>query len=402
MKKNNLVVVLAILLACVGLCALDRPDVPDASTNCEDNFSWMENSSSSPNNTACQTWSSDTDTIYDWTTVWNSENRTGKFYLQNPPVRSHNVLQVGSSSGHSFEVSEMSMAFFQMSWALQPRYDGFIIQVSFNGGDSWSEVTSVGGVLSPGYNYTMSTSTSLDAPPTGLRGIPAYSGSMATTWVTLDLRQCTTTGPAILRIYFVSSSSVAVEGIHLYRFEYWDADVNPPSVSGWADNSSVYINWSPGEYDPRLDHTEVWHNGVIVPNATSPLQITGLVNGTEHVVEVKNVPLYGNTMTTPCSPSPLTPVCTEKPPVTLLMMNTGGGSWVEQTAEVPCGSGIGPVDGYLVYRSLTPDGPWNLVATVPSAGTQFYDPPAPLPGEVIHYLVWSEKNGVSEQDIPGK
>jgi hypothetical protein len=85
--------------------------------------------------------------------------------------------------------------------------------------------------------------------------------------------------------------------------------------------------------------------------------------------------------------------------MTLLLMSTGGGSWVSQTAEMPCGSGVNPVDGYLVYRSASASGPWNLIGSGATI-TEFFDSSEPNSGEALFYVVNSIKNGINEGDSP--
>ena len=370
------------------------------SSDCSDNFGWMETSSSSPNDSACRTWNSTTDTAYDWTAVWDGETQQAEYFLQSPLVRSHNELTVGGD--YEFEVSDLTLVEFQLSLALELKRHCFIVRASTDHRATWSEVKSQGGVLSPDYSQTMSISTSLEAPPLGLRGIRAYTGSMTNkTRIRLDLRSSTYVGQTIqLQLYFVSDNSVGVEGVHLYSFNYWNAPLEPPTrVDGVADNSSYVVNYELEE-DPRVAQTQVWDNGVLLGNLTSPFQVTNLTNGVPHTVEVRNLDTYGNVAGLTSVPSPLIPGCTGVPPMTLLLMNAGGGSWVPQTAEVPCGSGVGPVDGYSVYRSAWAEGPWELIASKGPAGTEFFDSD-PLPGtDIYFYRVLSTKNGVEEGSNP--
>ena len=302
---------------------------------------------------------------------------------------------------YEFEVSNLTLVEFVLSWALELKRDGLILRGSTDHGATWSEVKSQGCVLTPDYNCLMSTSPGLEAPPVGLRGIRAYTGTKTgKTRIRLDLRSSTYVGHTILlQIYFVSDNSVAVNGVHLHSFNYWNAPLSPPAdVTGRADNSSYVVNYEQEE-DPRIAETQVWDNGVLLGSLSSPLQVTNLENGVPHTVEIRNLDIYGNQAGLTSNPSPLIPTCTEIPPMTLLLMSTGGGSWVSQTAEMPCGSGVNPVDGYLVYRSASASGPWNLIGSGATI-TEFFDSSEPNSGEALFYVVNSIKNGINEGDSP--
>lgn len=402
MKGISRFMVVLLLMAYACMVYASSPETL-ASYNCEDNFSWMAGSTTPPADTPCRCWVTNPDTSYDWVTEWDPVTQVAQYYLQSPPIQSHTPLQVGGL-GDEFQVSNLTLIEFQLSWGLEPKRDGFIIMVSTDHGDSWNEVTSKGITLSFPYNYVMSTSTALDPPPVGLRGIRAYSGTVPKTRIRLDLRASTILGQsALFKLYFVSDASTAVDGIHLYSFNYWDAPLDPPvEVVGTADNSSYILNYSITE-DPRVSQTLVLDNGTPLLNPTSPLQTTNLPNdGSSHYLVVRNIDAFGNSAELACSPSPLVPICTGAPPMTLLLMSAGGGHWVQQTAEVPCGNGIpGLVDGYYVYEATAASGPWNLIGTVPLDGTQFYDSTVPQTGNVIFYRVRSIKNGVMEPEIPG-
>lgn len=361
---------------------------------CTDNLSWMATSTVSPNDTVCRTWSHSTNTAYDFTTVWNGG--PGEWYLQSPPSNSHNRLQIGGA-GQQFSVSNLSVAYITMSCGNEIKRDGCIIQVSFDNGLTWSEVTTRGITLTPPYNYVMSTSTQLEAPPTGLRGIRAYSGTMSAK-IKMDLRNGTTFGNAIFRIYCVSDNSVAVEGVHVTGFEYWTDPLGDPSLACFADNSSITVSCNTNPVDPRVTSTKLFLDGIEQIGATCPWQKTGLTNGVSHTVTAVNYDINGRF--SPAASCSSTPACTGKPPLTLLLLSKSGGtdvkgSWVQQTAEVPCGSGVGIVDGYYISSSPYPSGPEVVIGTGGPNTLSFFDGVL-LDGNSYFYHVLSTKNGVSE------
>ena len=386
-----------VLVVCATMVLATTPE-PLVSTNCSDDFAWMA-SSSSPNTSPCETWTPETNNpTWAWTPTFY--NGSWAWFMPDPTVAVSSTLQIGNAS-QQFAVSNLSIAFLQANWGLENKKDGWRVEVTTdpaNPSPTWVEVTTLGAVMTPVYNTTMIGGV--------WAGLKAYSGNMTSTRVKMDLRGSTLVGSNVaFRIHFISDSSVGVSGLWLTRFEYWDALVGEPlSVTGFSDNSSIYINWDAGN-DPRISYTEVWDGTTLLgttPSLASPLQVSNLTNGVTHSVSVKNFDAYGNVSpTTPCSPSTLTPLCAGVPPMTLLLMNTGGGSWTPQTAEVPCGSGVGPVDGYFVYRSVLANGPWELIGSGNGTMTQFFDNSGAMTDTNLYfYRVLSTKAGVSEEDSP--
>lgn len=358
---------------------------------CSDNFAWMASSSTSPNTSPCETWTPATSNP-SWNWMPTYVNGSYAWFMPDPTTAVISTLQIGDGS-QQFFVTNMSVAFLQANGANEYKHDGWIVEVSSNLGTTWSEVTTAGGVLTPAYNATMVGA--------GWSGIPkAYSGTMTSTKIRMDLRNSAFVGSnVIFRIRFISDSSVGLSGLWLTSFEYWDAPLDAPTdVTSYSDNSSYYVGWNSGN-DPRVTSTEVLDNGVSLGTPASPLQINNLANGSTHSIEIKNSDSYGNVAS--AATPVLTPTCTGTPPMTLLLMSKSSGtdakgSWIAQTAEVPCGSGVSLVDGYLVYRALTPNGTWMLIGSGGNTMVAFFDPGALLDSTTYFYRVVSNKNGVSE------
>jgi len=388
MKTKGLVLFLLVTLVSMATWAT----IPQPSASiCSDNFAWMASSSTSPNTSPCETWTPATSNP-SWNWMPTYVNGSYAWFMPDPTTAVTSTLQIGDGS-QQFFVTNMSVAFLQANGANEYKHDGWIVEISPDLGTTWLEFTTVGGILTPTYNATMVGSV--------WSGISkAYSGTMTSTKIRVDLRESTLVGSnVIFRIRFISDLSVGLSGVWLTNFEYWDAPLDAPTnVIGSYDNSSIYVDWSVTP-DPRIISTEVFDNGVSMGTPTSPLQVNGLVNGSFHSIEIRNSDSYGNVASV--TTSVLTPTCTGKPPMTLLLVSKSAGtdvkgSWIAQTAEVPCGTGVGLVDGYLIYQALSPNGPWSLVASGGNTMLAFFDPGALLNNTLYFYRVVSNKNGVSE------
>lgn len=390
MRKVWVRFLFSLVVAC-ALCALTATaqEVPRelSSINCEDTFSWMATSTTSPDDSACRYWRHTTDTTYDWETVYDPV--TGAEYkLVSSPGRSHNSLTVGGP-GHQFEVSNLTIMDLLMSWALELKRDGFIFQVSTNLGDSWAEITSLGVTMSDPYNYTMSTSTGLEVPPVGLRGVKANTGTKEQARIRLDFRNSSLVGQTIiLRIYFVSDSSTAVEGVHLYSFSYRDAPLDNPTVDIYATPGFIIVEASQGG-DPRVTGFTVKLNETVVPGPF-PAEVA-VTNGVAYTATAQNNDTFGNTSTsTSCT---LAPEDTGELGMSLFLLSRSGndvaGSWTR------------PADSFLVYWAHDP---WVL--SVPGGGTiiasggpstrAFYDVGALLRPGLECYLLVATASGKSE------
>lgn len=291
---------------------------------------------------------------------------------------------------------DKTVVLVRLSGTTEYKHDG--IQVRVQTGEDFVNITdpAVGGILSPAYN-----TGSMSSGP--LVGQPAFSGTMPGQ-VKIDLTSCRIEpdgdGNIIIQVWFGSDTSVGKTGVWLLGAEYWhDGLEAPPSVNGWSDNSSIYVDWVAGS-DPRISSTELWVDGSIVPEATSPTQINGLNNGSTHTVAVKNLSATEEAVKE-CNPSPLEPACTGIPPMTLLTLSKDSsyakGSWISQTAEVPCWSGVSSVDSYKVYHSTSPNGPWGDPIASGESIQSFLDYESVLDNSLYFYKVVSTKAGVWEE-----
>ena len=378
------------LLVLLVVSAMTWATIPQPATSiCSDDFAWMASSSTPPNTGPCNTWTPATSNpSWAWMPTFYGDGYA--WFMPDPPVTATSTLQIGDAS-QQFAITNMSVLYLQANWTTENKHDGWVVEV--DDGSGWAEITTKSATLTPAYNATMVGAI--------WSGIPkAYSGTMASTKIRIDLRGSTLVGSnVIFRVRFMSDSSVGLSGLWITLLEFWDAPLDAPtSAIGSYDNSSIYVSWSVIS-DPRITSTEVWDNGGSLGTPTSPLQVNGLANGSTHSVEIRNLDSFGNVATTAIAT--LIPTCTGAPPMTLMLMSKSAGTdvkgtWIAQTAEVPCGSGVGPVDGYMVYRALTPNGPWSLVASGGSTMLAFFDPGALLDNTLYFYRAVSNKNGVSE------
>jgi len=371
---------------------------PLATSNCSDDLSWMGVLGPySPNETPCNTWSHSA-TIATWDFQAIEYNGGFAWHGPDPEVMAHAYLQVGDAS-HQFVVSDhLSIGYFHTGgWAFESRRDGVRVEISPDGGLTWTEATALNVALSPAYTNVMTGGP--------FYGLYAYTGSnFNPTSIQMDFRGSTLIGQSIIiRLHLASDTSVGGSqyGIWVVGFNYYDAVLESPMDTGvYADNSSIYIYCNPGE-DPRKDHTEVSIDAgaTWTTTPTFPVQINNLTNDTLLTVKVRNVDLYENSAES--SAFYMKPLCTEAPPMTLLTMSIQGGTdakgeWILQTGEVPCGSGVGTIDSYEVYRAQSPLGPWQMVTSGDSMTLEFIDPSVCLDTALYYYRVISKKNGVSE------
>jgi hypothetical protein len=241
-----------------------------------------------------------------------------------------------------FVIGNTAIIYADIEIDLESPADGLVIELSYNGGSTWVDVTQAGGTLSPPYN------TSIIAGP--FTGRSAYSGTMGPVTVTIDLRAATP-GSALLRFRVGVNNVISRWGAAVTNIKDWDDGLTPPTCgSGWSDNSCVYLSWDTGT-DPRVTGSQIrgsidGGNTWLSPNwtpYTPPIQLTGLLNGTSYIYQIVNVDGYGN-QSAPITIGPLTPICTGYPPEALITMTIDKSQnpaqitmkWAPQTAEVPC------------------------------------------------------------------
>ena len=181
MKK--LMMALGILVAC--FTAISVP----AQTGCSDNFSWMATSTVPPGDTPCTTWSQESSNSYESQQYFGSE--VWSWRMLDAPITTTSYLYFGGA-GQEFQLTNLSVIIIKGNWSLESNYDGFIFEVSRDGGTTWLEVIISGATLNPPYSHTMT------AGP--LRPSKAYSGTFNGQTL-VDCREMTS-GPALFRIKF--------------------------------------------------------------------------------------------------------------------------------------------------------------------------------------------------------
>jgi hypothetical protein len=231
------------------------------------------------------------------------------------------------------------VSYLQANWSLEQKRVGFIIEVSFNTGDSWNEVTTSGATLTPAYNYGMV------AGP--LAGFVAYSGTLSTK-IKIDLRGANP-GNALLRIQFGGTGcSAGTAGLWITGFESWSAALNEPEVGIFADSDNIYPEVKTGS-DPRVIGTNLWLNESFLgqtPAYAFPPQIN-VTNGESYTISAQNVDAIGNV-------SPLASSCTITPEDTGAPGMTSIRLTRESTNIKIYWSGDPGVSGYRGYRLTSP------------------------------------------------
>jgi hypothetical protein len=351
----------------------------------------METSSTSPNTTPCDTWVHRvTIGVDDWA-PWQDANGTWWWFANDPTTTTDKWLYNGP-----FVVGTGTVIYVRFQCNLDNRYDGIVVELSYDSGLTWIDAVTAGGTLSPAYNVTMAGGV--------LRGRQAFSGTIAATTLAINLTHATA-GSALLRFRVGTDNAIGKWGVAISNFQYWTSPIDPPSdPAGWADNSTTYVSWNAGG-DPRVVGSQISDNGGPWVGYQSPYQFTGLVNDASHTYAIRNIDGSGNASAT-ITVGPLTPRCTGYPPMTLLVINKWGGtdvlgSWSAQTADTVCTPPtVGSVDSYQIYKSTAPNGPWTLISQG-SGLTSFSDPWALVDGNNYFYVVITYKNGVPEQTLLG-
>ncbi len=382
MRQHILFLAIATAVIATTLSALGQ--------TCGDDLAWMATSSTPPATGPCDTWVHGATAGADDWAPWQDTNGTWWWFANDPTTTTDKWIYNGP-----FSVGTGTLLYAQFRCQLDSRYDGVVVELSYDSGTTWTDATTIGGTLSPAYNTTMAGGV--------LKGRRAYSGTIAATTLAINLTNAAA-GSALLRFRVGTDNAIGKWGMAITNFSYWTSPIDPPSdPTGSADNSTTYVSWNQ-ESDPRIVGSQLSDNGGPWIGYQSPYQFTGLVNGVSHTYAIRNIDGNGNASAT-VTVGPLTPTCTDALPMTLLKIVPWGetdvlGSWSPQTAEIPCGSGTGSVDSYQVYKSTAPNGPWTLISQG-SGLTSFSDPWAMVDGNNYFYVVITYKNGVAEQPLPG-
>jgi hypothetical protein len=354
-----------------GQAVTPRPDL----AVCQDDLSWMATSTTSPGTTPCNTWVHGATTGADNWAAWQDASLHWWWHGAIPTATTIDEWVYDGP----FLVTSTTILSADIQATSSGTYPGMVIELSYDGGTTWSDVTSVGGTLTPAYNATIGS-----LGPLKYRHV--YQGTISATTVTIDLTQATA-GSALMRFRVGSYGTTSSWGFAVRNISYQYGDLTPPTCgSGWSDNSCVYLQWMPGN-DSRViasmirgsvDGGQTWTSPADWTLYTSPCQITGLVNGLSYTFEVANFDTYGN-QSAPITIGPLTPICTGYPPEPLITMTIDKTQdpaqvtikWAPQTAEVPCGGDPGyptefvPAWGgeYSVRYAAVSHGSWGLLAS---------------------------------------
>lgn len=384
MKTNWMVMFLLVL--CTTVVLATSPE-PLTSPTCESGFvNWMPGNS--PGGSPCTTWTSDST----WTQVQLSDG-TWAYYIPDPLTTVSSMLQIGDVVT-PFVVNERSVVYIDISkLSLQLKRDGLAPEFYYGG--VWHNATEVA------YNIGVSPAPTL---MTGgeLSGQLAYTGTMATPFqIKLDFRGATTLWGAsiFLRLRFESDAAVGIPtgGVEVNGIKWWDALLNEPTVSIYADNGYIYLDNHKGD-DPRVTKAQVWLNETLLGDTTtlSPHIQIPAVNGTPYTATAQNM---DNTTPIP-NVSPVATSCTITPAstpfvgMTLALFSKSG-------ADVKASWTVG-ADNFSLYRSGNPQdlavlGGGTLIAGGGSATRTFLDIGTLLNNNPEFYRVVAETSGVSER-----
>lgn len=290
-----------------------------------------------------------------------------------PATTAHIPLQFGGClGGPQFPVGPgavLQLTF--LNCVMQTGYDGFIIRGSRDNGVTWS-------VLFTGYNTLMSSSSTLELPPIGLRQIMAFSGTTSGTQ-TSTFPSGTVPGNMIFQVYFVSNSSVSASGsCHVAGIAFYASPLAQPSVTCTGDNTSFKVVCAPG--DQRTTNLTVRDGATVIWTGKScALDITSQTNDVTHNITVEGDDGNGN-VSAPASCS-VTPTCgTGAPPEALIQLKKLFGTDLQvnfsaQSTEYPCAIPAGVPRtagiGYELWKANTPNGPRVKIASQGQATPSF-------------------------------
>jgi hypothetical protein len=146
---------------------------------CSDDLAWMATSSTPPATDACNTWVHGVTTGSDHWIPWQDANGTWWWFSLDPTTTTDEWLYNGA-----FAIGTGTIIYVKFQCQLDNRYDGVVLELSYDNGATWTDVVTAGGTLSPAYTVTMAGGV--------LRGRQAYSGTIAPTTLAINLTHATT------------------------------------------------------------------------------------------------------------------------------------------------------------------------------------------------------------------